>query len=80
MLFPEIKDWTKLVSDITYAPSFEDFGDYRVYHESSFEMPLGKSDFWKLRLGVSNEYNSLVVKGNDRLDTTYFSRLVLSWE
>jgi putative salt-induced outer membrane protein YdiY len=76
----KINAWTKLVSDITYGPSFKDLGDYRIYHESSLEMPLGKSDFWKFRLGISNEYNSLVVKGKDRLDTTYFGRLVLSWE
>ncbi len=70
----------KLTNDLTYAPSFEDFGDFRIYHESGFEIPLAASDFWKLRMGITNEYNSMVAKGRNRLDTTYFSRVVLNWE
>ncbi len=72
----QLKDWGKLISDITYAP----IGDYRIYHESSLSIPLAKSDFWKLKIGISNEYNSLIALGRTRLDTTYFTNLVLSWE
>ncbi len=73
-------DWGKLITDIVYTPSFEDFGDYRVFHESAFEVPLARSDIWKLKFGVTNEYNSDPVADKERLDTTYFSRLVLTWD
>ncbi len=73
-------DWGKLITDITYTPSIEDFSDYRFYHESAFEVPLAGSDVWNLQLGVTNDYNSEPVEGNERLDTTYFSRLVLKWD
>ncbi len=75
-----LSDWGKLTSDLTYTPSFEDIGDYRIYHESSLSIPLARLDFWKLKIGISNEYNSLIAKGRKRLDTTYFTHLVLSWE
>ena len=70
----------KMVTDITYSPSFNDPDSHRAYHESSLEMPLALSDFWKLRIGISNEYNNVVVSGRDRLDTTYFAKLVFTWE
>jgi hypothetical protein len=48
-------------------------------HESSLELPLLSSQ-WKLRLGVATDYNSQPGKGVSRLDTTYFTRLALSWK
>jgi hypothetical protein len=71
--------WGRLLADITYNPSLEDFSDYLVYHETAFEMPLLKSDSWKLQLGVANKYTSKPVKENEKLDTIYFSRLVFRW-
>jgi putative salt-induced outer membrane protein YdiY len=68
----------KLVNRLSYVPSFEDFSNYRINHESFFEVPLNVPA-WKLRLGVSNDYNSKPGKGVERLDTAYFTRLVLSW-
>ncbi len=73
-------EWCKVVTKITYTPSLEDFGDYRAFHESAFEIPLAKSDSWKLQLGFANEYNSNPVPGNERMDTTYFSRIVFKYE
>ena len=35
---------------------------------------------WKLRLGVNNDYNSKPGKGVDKMDTGYFTRLVLNWK
>ena len=43
------------------------------------EVPL-LSTQWKLRLGVANDYNSQPGRGVKRLDTTYFTRLVLNWK
>lgn len=79
--FLGIKDFGKLVSDVTYTPTFEEWSDdYRIYHESSIDIPLGGSKHWLIRLGVSNEYNNKVAKGDRRVDTTYFGRLVLNWD
>jgi hypothetical protein len=35
---------------------------------------------WKLRMGVANDYTSKPSIGKKRLDTTYFTRLVLNWK
>ncbi len=68
-----------LVNRISYVPSFDDFSNYRLTHESFYEMPLANPN-WKLRLGVNNDYNSKPGKGVEKLDTGYFTRLVLSWK
>jgi len=71
----------KLVTDVTYTPVFDHFqDDYRIYHESALDIPLTKNGLWSIRLGVSNEYNNRVASTQDRLDTTYFGRLVITWE
>jgi putative salt-induced outer membrane protein YdiY len=70
----------RLTNDVTYTPSLEDYRDYRICHESAFEIPIVASEIWKLRLGVSNDYNSRPAENKDYLDTTYFTRLVFSWQ
>jgi hypothetical protein len=69
---------SKIVNRISFVPTFEDFGNYRLTHESTYELPLTAPN-WKLRLGVSNDYNSRPGIGVKKLDTTYFTRLVLNW-
>jgi hypothetical protein len=61
------------------VPAFENFSNFVAKHESFYEVPLA-NPAWKLRLGVSNDYNSKPGKGVDKLDTGYFTRLVLSWK
>ena len=68
-----------LVNRLSIVPSFEDFSNYRATHESFLEMPIAASQ-WKLRFGLSNDYNSKPGKGVDKLDTGYFTRLVLNWK
>ena len=70
---------SKLVNRLSYVPSFDDFGNYRINHESFYEIPLVAPN-WKLRLGVSNDYNSKPGMGIERLDTAYFTRFVLNWK
>ncbi|WP_404424639.1 YdiY family protein [Nibricoccus sp. IMCC34717] len=72
-------DFGTLVNRLTYVPTFEDFSNYRATHESYLELPLAAAD-WKVRLGISNDYNSKPTPGVDKLDTTYFTRLVLNWK
>jgi hypothetical protein len=70
---------SKLVTRLSYVPAFEDVGIYRITHESYYQIPL-VHPAWKLRLGVSNDYNSRPPGGVERLDTAYFTRLVLNWQ
>lgn len=70
---------SKLVTRLAYVPAFEDFANYRITHESFYQIPLA-SPAWKLRLGLSNDYNSQPPLGVEKLDTAYFTRLVLNWE
>ena len=70
----------RMINDVSYTPSLEDAADYRVTHTSSLETPLQvtKGDV-RLRLGVTNEYDSKPVPGLEYLDTAYFARLVFGW-
>jgi len=45
--------------------------------DTALAVPLGNSDIWKLKLGVTNEYNSQPQPGLDRLDNTYYANIVL---
>ena len=69
-----------VVTDIDYIPSIEEFGDYRISQDSGIEMPLSKDGRWKLRTGLSNDYNSRPAIGRENLDLRYYTRLVFSWE
>jgi hypothetical protein len=70
---------SRMVNRITYVPTVEDFANYIVKHESFYEIPL-TNPAWKLRLGLTNDYNSEPGKGVEKMDTTYFTRFVLSWK
>jgi hypothetical protein len=70
---------TSLLTDrISFDPAFQDLGNFIVTHEVKYDIPL-VSPYWKLSLGMSNNYNSRPVAGVDKLETLYFTRLVLSW-
>ncbi len=71
------KKW-QLSDRIAFVPAFQDLGNYIITHEFAFDVPITKS-LWKLSMGVSNNYDSRPVGGVDKLDTLYFTRLVLSW-
>lgn len=75
----DFAEYGKLVSRLTYTPSFENFQNYRLYHESFWEVPLRTVVDLALRLGVSNEYYSQTAPGRKNLDTTYFARIVYKW-
>ena len=68
----------KLNNDITYTPSFEDFTNYRVIHDSSLEFPIAGP--WNFRVGINNDYTSQPGEGVEKLDTTYYGKFVLKWE
>lgn len=68
-----------LVNRLSLVPTFEDLGVFRLGHETYFELPLS-NPLWKLRMGVANDFNSEPGKGVKKLDTSYFTRLVLNWK
>lgn len=70
---------SKLTSTLSYAPTFRDFANYRIRHESGLELPLSVS-LWKLKLGVVNDFQSVPPAGVERFDTTYFTSLLLNWK
>ncbi|OIR05180.1 hypothetical protein GALL_127380 [mine drainage metagenome] len=74
----EISHYASLDSDIQYLPSFDNFSDYRIQHDSGIQMPISNS-FWMLRVGVSNSYTSRPQPGRKSLDTMYYTRLMLNW-
>ena len=70
----KIDEWGTWVTDLTYPPARENF------HESSLDIPMLMKKPLSLRLGISNEYNSRVADGLERLETNYFVKLVYSWK
>jgi hypothetical protein len=43
------------------------------------EVPLTAS-LWKMRMGVTNQYDGRPQPGREHLDTTYYTRLLLNWK
>lgn len=66
-----------LNQSVTYSPTFEDFGNYTLVHDSGLTLPGG--DFWNLRLGMLNEYASEPPAGIGNWDTTYYAKIGLFW-
>ncbi|HLP00698.1 MAG TPA: DUF481 domain-containing protein [Opitutaceae bacterium] len=69
----------RIGNKLTFLPSLEDFANYRIQHDSFFETPLASTK-WKIRLGIANDYTSEPQPGKKKLDTTYYTRFVLSWK
>jgi hypothetical protein len=69
----------KLNNVLTYTPAFKNFSNYRIHHETTYEMPITAS-LWKLKTGIMNDYTSIPQPGIERLDTLYFTSLILNWE
>ena len=69
----------RMKNNMTYTPAIDDFNDYLITHDSSIETPLGLSEYWQLRLGLSNDYKSLPADDRKHRDTSYYSKLQLAW-
>lgn len=76
----ETLKWGKLVNRIKLAPTIEDLGSFRLYQDTSVDLPL-KAEKYSVRLGFANDYDAdAALSGKDELDTTYYIRLVLNWD
>lgn len=70
---------SKLNTILAYIPTFRDSTVFRVRHESNFEIPITAA-LWKLKIGMTNEYQNAPPAGVSRFDTTYFTSLLLNWK
>ncbi len=73
------KNLFSMENGLTYVPSLDDFANYRVVHDSGIVIPIGSGENWKIRLGLKNEYSSQPTT-EEKLDTTYYSRMIYSWD
>jgi len=63
---------------IAFVPAFKDLSNYLITHDVTYEIPITKS-LWKLAIGMTNNYESRPVDNVGRLETLYYTRLVLAW-
>ena len=73
----KLANW-ELNNDLTVVPAFQDLKNVIATQDSYFQIPLA-DPAWKLRMGLSNEYNSEPGRGIKKLDSTYYTRLILDW-
>jgi hypothetical protein len=69
--------WGRFEDRMSYMPTFDEFSNYIFRHEAYLEFPIANTENLVIRLGVHNDYNSRPLAGVERLDTTYFTRIVL---
>jgi putative salt-induced outer membrane protein YdiY len=73
----DIASWAQFTHTTIYSPEVEDFDNYRLTLDTALAIPMADSDIWKLKVGMTNEYNSRPQPGVDRLDNTYYANIVL---
>ena len=73
----DIADWAQFTHSTTYSPDVQDTDDYRLKLDTAVALPL-KADRLSWKVGVQNKYNSRPRPGLDRLDTTYYTSIVLT--
>jgi len=78
--FYRLQNRFEISNELTYVPSLEDFANYLLTQNSWVDFPMGDSKFWKIRVGLRNDYNSMPEGDRKEVDTTYYSSLVVDWE
>ena len=73
-----VNSWMDMTNTLTYTPSLSDLADYLLVQDSGINMPIGASR-WSLRLGLKNNYKSEPAEGFKKLDTTYYTRLLMNF-
>lgn len=72
--------WGQLRIQLDLVPSLEDLADLSLRHEASLELLGGKESPISLRIGLLQDYRSDVVAPVEKLQNTYFVRLVYRWQ
>lgn len=78
--FYRFKNRWEISNEFTFTPAFEDFSNYLASQDSSLALPLGSSDWWKIKLGLRNDYNSQPGNARDKLDSTWYGALSITRE
>ncbi|MGF1452281.1 MAG: YdiY family protein [Opitutales bacterium] len=71
-------DWATLLTNLGFILSLTDTSQYILTHSTEIDFDIFEGDRWAIRAGVENEYNGSPEPGNENLDTTYFTSIVLS--
>lgn len=75
----KFNDYFSMENALNFVPAIDDFSNYRVVHDSGFEIPVGSGDNWKIRMGIKNEYESETTE-DEKLDTSYYTKMIYSWD
>lgn len=76
----DIAPWLRFTEDANYYPTFESIRDYRLLFDTAFVFPIGDGDVWKIKMGVTHEYDALPRPGFERLDTTYYANILAEFK
>ncbi len=75
----QVNSWMDMTNTLSFRPSLSNLGDYLLFQDSGIIMPISSSR-WSLRLGLENNYANEPAVGRKKLDTTYYSRLLMNFE
>lgn len=75
----DITPWAQFTHSTVYSPNLEEFDNYRLNFDTGLLVPF-KDDRWAWKVGMRNDYNSRPASGNERLDNTYYTSIVLKLE
>jgi putative salt-induced outer membrane protein YdiY len=74
-----VNDFFSIKTDITYVPALGGSGNDRLVQDSGLVFPLAGNRKWKVRMGIRNEFESEPAV-RENLDTTYYTRIIYSWD
>lgn len=72
----KISDRQKLVAKMDYYPAWNDFSDYRLVSDTSWQIVLDESTNLSLKLGVVTNYDSTPPAGSVEQDVNYVALLM----
>ncbi len=76
----QFAEWGKMKTEVTALAPANNFNDVTISQDTALEFPLAISDSWKLQIGIKNDYDNEPDNDLKKLDTTYYSRLLMSFE
>lgn len=76
----QISDWIRFKGSYTLLPALNDEGDFIFEQDSGVDLPLSRSDRWKMRFGISSQYNNQPGGNRQRSDYRYYARVIASWD
>ncbi|MCU0858104.1 MAG: DUF481 domain-containing protein [Pontiellaceae bacterium] len=72
--FYRFKTRWEVKNDLTYTPSVENLKDCLITQDSYLALPV-TAEWWKIKLGIRNDYNNRPQGDRDRLDSTWYAAI-----